>query len=173
MTILICFAFAAIMAARLAHTPDDEITNSAIPATGAVIYAASFPDLNGRSQLLGQWSNKLLIINIWASWCAPCLEEIPILLRLQEKYARKGLQIVGIAADSRLNSAKFAEKLKIVYPVLPDEINAIEFSKRVGNRFNLLPFTIAVNSRGEIIYAKFGVIDEVDFTKMIERNLTN
>ena len=170
--ILSSIALSAVLFGRLETPPEVTKTIAAgAGATASVIYATSFPDLHGQQQSLGQWSNKLLVINFWATWCAPCLDEIPIFVRLQNKYSGKGLQIVGIAADSPLNSSKFAEKLKINYPVLPDEIHAIEFSKRAGNRFDLLPYTIVLNARGDIVLTKLGIVAEAEFTKLIENNL--
>jgi thiol-disulfide isomerase/thioredoxin len=140
-------------------------------ATPAVIFAATYTDLNGKSQTLSQWSGKLLIINFWASWCAPCLEEMPLFVDAQRKYGDKGLQIIGIAADSAANSSKFAQKLGVNYPVFPDEAGAIEFSKRTGNRFGFLPYTIILTPAGDILPTKLGVFSVEELTALIEKNL--
>lgn len=162
----------AILVGRLENPPEvTQTVASGSAATPSVIYAASIPDLSGKPQSLGQWSQKLLVINFWATWCPPCLAEMPIFVRLQDKYAAKGLQIVGIAADSSANAAKFAEKLKINYPVLADESGAIEFSKRTGNRLGLLPYTIVLSAKGEVILTKLGVIEEAEFSAIIEKHL--
>lgn len=164
----------ALLLGRLESQPEvTKTVESGSAATPSVIYATSFPDLNGQPQSLGQWSNKLLVINFWATWCAPCLEEMPIFVRMQEQYGAKGLQIVGIAADSSLNAAKFAQKLKINYPILPDEARAIEFSKRTGNRLGLLPYTIILNAKGDVILTKLGVIQETEISEIIKNNLPN
>jgi thiol-disulfide isomerase/thioredoxin len=169
---LVVLFTAAIFIGRYEQTPQvSQTIKSGSDATSSVIYATSFPDLSGRTQSLGQWSNKLLVINFWASWCAPCLKEIPIFVKLQTKYGAKGLQIIGIAADSTLNSANFAEKLNINYPVLPSESNAILFSKRTGNRLGLLPYTIVLGPQGDVILTKLGIINEAEFSAMVEKNL--
>lgn len=162
----------AIMVGQLEKPPEVSQTVAAgSSATPSVIYATSFPDLTGKPQSLGQWSQQLLVINFWASWCPPCLAEMPIFTRLQDKYGAKGLQIVGIAADSSANAAKFAEKLKINYPVLADESNAIAFSKRTGNRLGLLPYTIVLSAKGEVVLTKLGVVEEAEFSALIEKYL--
>jgi thiol-disulfide isomerase/thioredoxin len=162
----------AIFVGQLEKPPEVSQTVAAgSAATPSVIYVASFPDLSGKPQVLGQWSQKLLVINFWATWCPPCLAEMPIFVRLQDKYGAKGLQIVGIAADSTVNAAKFAEKLKINYPVLADESRVIEFSKRTGNRLGLLPYTIVLSAKGEVILTKLGVIEEAEFAALIEKYL--
>ncbi len=170
--ILALLALTALIAVDTDEQPTSTVTNApGSGATSAVIYSASLPDLSGKQQSLGQWSKKLLVINFWATWCAPCLEEMPIFVRLQEKYGPKGLQIVGIAADSAVNSGKFAEKLGVNYPVLADESGAIALSKRLGNRLGLLPFTIVLTPSGDILMTKLGVVIESDFEQLIKSNL--
>jgi thiol-disulfide isomerase/thioredoxin len=83
--------------------------------------AVSFPDLTGKPQSLGQWQGKLLVINFWAAWCAPCREEMPALNRIHNKYAAKALQIVGIAADSAYKVCQFWKQTVIGYPLLIDQ----------------------------------------------------
>lgn len=139
--------------------------------TPGVIYTASFTDLDGKSQSLGQWQKKLLVINFWATWCAPCKEEMPIFAKLQQSFASNGVQFIGIAADSRQNVANFAQKSPVGYPLYPDESGAIDFSKRLGNRLGLLPHTVVVAPGGEVVYAKLGQIVESDFAAILRQNL--
>jgi len=142
-----------------------------VDASAGAIYTSSFVDTEGKSQSLGQWQHKLLIINFWATWCGPCKEEMPIFAKLQKKYSAKGLQIIGIAADSPLNVANFAKQLPVGYPLFPDEMGAIEFSKRLGNRLGLLPHTVIVIPSGKVVYARLGVIVENEFEAIIAENL--
>ena len=141
-----------------------------ILASPGVVYSSKFMALDGNRQALGQWDRKLLIVNFWATWCGPCKEEIPILVRLQTKFAPQGLQIVGIAADSSSNVSNFAKKVNINYPLLIDETGAIEFSKRLGNRLGLLPHTVMFAPGGEIIYNKLGIISENTMSDIIAKN---
>lgn len=147
-------------------TSPDEIT-----ASRGAIYSAKFPDLQGNMQSLGQWDQKLLVVNFWATWCGPCKEEMPILSRLQARFGEQGFQIVGIAADSTGNVANFAAGAKIGYPLLIDEAGAIEFSKRLGNRLGLLPHTVLFSPGGNAIYNKLGVITEAEMSGIILKNL--
>lgn len=145
------------------------LTDRADISAGA-IYSARFTDVEGNERELGQWQHDLLVINFWATWCAPCMEEIPMLAKMQEKYRVQGLQIVGIAVDSRENVAKFLQKSSITYPLLPDQARAIEFSKRLGNRLGLLPFTVIVKPGGEVIFSRLGVIAEVELAEFVVKN---
>ena len=139
--------------------------------TAGVIYTAAFTDVNGQSQSLGQWQKKLLVINFWATWCAPCKEEMPIFAKLQQQFARNGVQFVGIAADSRANVVNFSQKTQVGYPLYPSESGAIDFSKRLGNRLGLLPHTVVVAPGGEVVYTKLGQITEVDFSAILQQHL--
>jgi thiol-disulfide isomerase/thioredoxin len=150
---------------------DEPAHNREHGVTSGVIYTASFTDLDGKSQSLGQWQKKLLIINFWATWCAPCMEEMPIFAKLQQRFASNGVQFIGIAADSKLNVANFAQKFPVGYPLYPDESGAIDFSKRLGNRLGLLPHTIVVAPGGEVVYTKLGQIVEADFAAILQQNL--
>ena len=93
-----------------------------------------------------------------------------MLARMQEKYAVQGLQIVGIAVDSRENVAKFSQNSPVGYPLLPDEVRAIEFSKRLGNRLGLLPFTVVVKPGGEVIFSRVGTIAEPEMIDFVMKN---
>jgi len=169
--ILLLFG-AALLVGRLESEPSaSNAVNRGADATASVIYATSFPDLAGKQQPIAQWSQRLLIINFWASWCAPCLEEVPLLMRMQQKYQDRGLQIIGIAADSQVNAAKFAQKLAINYPTLPDEGRAIAFSRRAGNRLGLLPFSVVLGADGKIVMTKLGVFDDLELETLIIKHL--
>jgi peroxiredoxin len=128
-------------------------------------------DLDGRPRALGEWSQRLLVVNFWASWCAPCLEEIPLFVTAQSRHGAKGLQIVGIAADSVSNARIFAEKLQINYPILADEAAAISISKRFGNRLGLLPFSIVLAPSGDILTTKLGVFTAAEIDQLVENHL--
>ncbi len=170
--VLAILAVAAILVGRL-ESPSEvtKTVEAGSNATASVVYAASFPDLSGKQQSLAQWSNKLLVINFWASWCGPCLDELPIFVKMQEKYSARGLQVIGIAADSPANVGNFAKKLNVNYPVLPDEARAIEFSKRAGNRLGLLPYTIIIAPDGDILHTRLGVVSETEIERIIQQHL--
>lgn len=144
-----------------------------IAASVGAVYTAKFPDLQGNFQALGQWDRKLLVLNFWATWCGPCTEEIPILAKLQSKFGARGLQIVGIAADSATNVSSFAQTTAINYPLLMDEAGALQLSKRLGNRLGLLPHTVMFGPGGEIIYTKLGAISEIELDLIISKNILN
>lgn len=128
-------------------------------ATEAVM-AARFADMEGRLQPLSQWRGRVLVVNFWATWCAPCREEIPGFIRLQEKYRDRGLQFVGIAIDQRDKVQAFAREFGMNYPVLLGGIDSIEMSRQAGNRVGALPFTVIFDRNGQIIGRELGGLKE-------------
>src|SRR5437870_2774944 len=84
----------------------------------AAIYELVLPGLNGAPLSLAQWKGKILVANFWATWCEPCREEIPMLIRMQAKYATKNVQLVGISIDSADKVREFSNIFKIDYPLL-------------------------------------------------------
>src|SRR5574340_1367545 len=108
----------------------------------------ALPDLAGKEQPLAQWRGKVLVVNFWATWCAPCREEMPHFVRAQAEHGANGLQIVGIAIDQADKAQQFARDRGINYPILIGGYGAIELSRRIGNAIGALPFTIVNNRRG-------------------------
>ncbi|MFL9879212.1 TlpA disulfide reductase family protein [Herbaspirillum rhizosphaerae] len=114
----------------------------------ANLFAQTMPDATGKPQALSQWKGKPLIINFWATWCAPCVEEMPELAALQAEVAP--VQIIGIGVDSQENIAQFAEKFHIYYPLYVAGTGATDLLRQFGNQAGGLPFTVLVGLDGNL-----------------------
>ncbi|MES1944898.1 redoxin domain-containing protein [Salinisphaera sp. PC39] len=109
----------------------------------------ALPDLQGETRHVSEWDGHLLLINFWATWCAPCREEIPMLVAAQRAYRDRGVRIIGLALDRREPVERFAAEYGINYPVLVDAAGVA----RVQDAFDGgtgLPMTILVDRRGRI-----------------------
>jgi thiol-disulfide isomerase/thioredoxin len=134
----------------------------------AQLMAASLPDMDGKSQALAQWRGKVMVVNFWATWCLPCLEEIPEFVRMQETLGNQGLQFVGIAVDDVVKVREFAVKHRMNYPILIGEMDAIEFTRVAGNERGGLPFTIIMDRKGRLIGTELGGLNEQELTAIIQ-----
>jgi thiol-disulfide isomerase/thioredoxin len=130
----------------------------------------SLADTNGVIRSIAEWDGKLLFINFWATWCPPCLEEIPTFVRLQGEYAAHGVQFLGIALDSEENVRNFLIEYAVNYPSLYGQREAIELSKRYGNSLGALPYTVVVSRDAKVIATHHGVLDEAAARALIENN---
>jgi len=124
--------------------------------------AAAFPDLTGQVRRLSEWRGRVLVSNFWATWCAPCREEIPILMAARGKYAPTGVEIVGIALDNPVNVRQFAASFKISYPVLLAEADGLDLMRALGNNSGGLPYTVVADRQGGVVHRKLGALKETD-----------
>lgn len=134
----------------------------ASPAVGAAtaILDGQLTALDGAPQTLAGFRGRILVINYWATWCAPCREEIPLFVKLQREYADKGVQFVGIAVDQADKVRDFAKEFQINYPLLLAGVEAIDLSRRAGNKAGVLPYTLVLNRSGRIAASLVGTISE-------------
>lgn len=126
--------------------------------TGAVeaLFKQWMPDDKGTQQAMAQWQGKPLLLNFWAPWCAPCVQEMPELSQLQTGGKYKNLQVVGIGIDTPTNIADFNKKFKIAYPLLVGGSTGTELSRLLGNAQGGLPFTVLIGADGKVRKAYLG-----------------
>lgn len=131
------------------------------PANAAVasLMATSLPDIHQQAHQLAEWRGKTLLINFWATWCPPCVAEMPELADLQTELADKNLQIIGIGIDSPSNIQEFAAKYKIGYPLLIAGMPGTELARQFGNTGGGLPFTVLISADGEVMKTYLGRLD--------------
>ena len=127
----------------------------------------SLPDLDGSLHGPGEWTGKVLILNFWASWCPPCLQEIPAFIRLQEKYAGREVQFVGIALQRAEEIRDFIIAEGINYPVLAGEEEVIRVAEGYGNQLGTLPYTVIIDREQRIAFIKRGPLSEVEAERVI------
>jgi len=135
------------------------------PQTAPAAIEFSLPDLSGKQRNIKEWQGKILIINFWATWCPPCLKEIPEFIKIQDEFADKGLQFIGIAIDEKSAVEEYLNTLAINYPQLIAGDTGITLSHQLGNIVNAVPFTLIVNQQGQIIHRQPG---ELSREKIIE-----
>lgn len=123
------------------------------------LFAARFADPTGHVQPMAQWKGKLLVVNFWATWCAPCLDEMPELSALQTSYRDRNLAIVGITSDSLAEVRDFQRSRPVSYTLLSGDVDAMNLSEILGNDKSVLPFTAIITPRGELVKTHFGRVN--------------
>ena len=117
-------------------------------------------DLNNVMTHSSEWNGQYKLINFWATWCAPCRREIPLLNNTQKEYQDMSVQIIGIAVDVLDDVIAYSEETPFEYPVLVGEEEAIAIAENANIEFIGLPFTMFVDDQNEIIKTHLGEIKE-------------
>lgn len=133
-----------------------------------LLYGLNLPDSQGHAMGLDQFRGKPLVVNFWATWCPPCIEEMPELSELQQHYRGQGLQVLGLGIDSPDSIRKYAERHPMAYPLLVAGAGGSELARRFGNRGGGLPFTVVIDRAGKVTHSILGRFRYPDLRKAIE-----
>ncbi|MDP1929452.1 MAG: TlpA disulfide reductase family protein [Thiobacillus sp.] len=125
-------------------------------ASTEMLWRFSFPDTQGRPQALSQWRGKVLVLNFWASWCAPCREEMPDFVALRAQFQPKGVEFVGLAIDNAASVTQFLQRQPVNYPILIGEGAANDLARQLGNPGGGLPYTIVLDRDGNVVLRHLG-----------------
>jgi thiol-disulfide isomerase/thioredoxin len=136
-------------------------------AAGQRILTAKLSGLDGVTMSLEQWRGKVLVVNFWATWCAPCREEIPEFIKYQANLAVNGVQFVGIAVDNSERVAIYAKEMGINYPLLVGGIETMELAKEVGDRAGVLPYSLIVDRSGKVVATTVGILKPERLEKLL------
>ena len=130
------------------------------------------PDLSGKARSLRSFGGRPLIINFWATWCAPCRREIPLLRELRQRYRADQLEIVGIAVDFSSAVQEYLRYTPIDYPLLVGEQQGLAAAEQFGME-PVLPFSVFADTQGRIVAVKVGELhrEEADFILTEIRNV--
>jgi thiol-disulfide isomerase/thioredoxin len=118
-------------------------------------WSLRFRSAAGGEVSLADFRGKPLLLNFWATWCAPCIREMPALSQFQTRFAAQGVQVLGLAVDQIAPVLLFSQKVKVNYPLLVAEGQGLLLSQRLGNPGGL-PFTALFDARGQLVQRKAG-----------------
>jgi thiol-disulfide isomerase/thioredoxin len=160
-------ALLALMAGALFYAARIPVESQQAPVpqpetTLEVVSHPSFalPDLEGTSRDFGEWDVSHRLLNFWATWCAPCRREIPLLKAFQEQHGDAGFQVLGIAVDFPEQVREYAAEAEFNYPVLVGEQDAMAVAESSGIEFIGMPFTMFVARDGEYVGAYIGELHQ-------------
>jgi thiol-disulfide isomerase/thioredoxin len=115
-------------------------------------------DLSGAKISSDAWAGKVVVVNYWASWCPPCVREMPLFIETQQALGEAGVQVVGIAVDRLEDVEAFVAQYPVNYPILMANPEAVALSKRLGNRVEGLPFTVIFDRSGRRVFRRTGEV---------------
>lgn len=116
-------------------------------------------DLVGKQRSVKEWDGQILIVNFWATWCPPCREEIPEFIHLQDEYADKDVQFLGIALQKAEEVQSFYDEQGMNYPTLVGQQDVVKVAKAYGNVTGALPYSVIISPDGEIKFTRRGALD--------------
>ena len=135
---------------------------------GQPLPALSLPDLEGKLHALSDYRGHRVLINFWASWCVPCLQEMPALLKAQQKFGEHGSIVLGIAMDEPAHVRSFLAAHPVDYPILIGQLDPPSTSLQLGNTLENLPYSVLVGDDGQVLATHAGAMT----TAQIEQWLT-
>ncbi|MGI9232243.1 MAG: TlpA family protein disulfide reductase [Woeseiaceae bacterium] len=154
-----------------AQSPPPSVSTSAVvPAVLDVVTHPEFslPDISGQVRSFSEWQGKNRLINFWATWCAPCRREIPLLKAFQDQNSWNGFEVIGIAVDFPEAVADYAEAAEFNYPILVGEQDAMAVAESSGIEFVGMPFTMFVASDGEYLSAYIGELHQEHLDAIVD-----
>ncbi|KAB0632277.1 TlpA family protein disulfide reductase [Burkholderia latens] len=122
----------------------------------------------GKPASLAAFKGQKVVVNFWASWCGPCVEEMPELVALSHQYRQKGIRFIGIGVDSNQNVKNFLQKVKVDYPVFVSGYAGADLARNFGNTAGALPFTVVIDETGKIRETKLGQIQPAELKKTLD-----
>ena len=132
-------------------------------------FANSWQTPDGKTANSENWREKVLVVNFWASWCPPCVEEMPTLDKIAQEYSAKNVLIVGIGIDSAAKIRDFAANYKISYPLLVSGPEVLDVARHLGNSAGGLPYTVVLARDGAVSGRHLGALQQGQIDSLLAR----
>lgn len=129
------------------------------------------PGLDGKTYRLADYHGKLVLVNFWATWCPPCMREIPMLVDYQTRYGAQGFQVLGPALDQADSVRAALPQLGINYPVMSGDLPIMNAMEALGERLGALPYSVLIATDGRILLRKHGEFSEAELQQLIDTHL--
>ena len=158
-------AVAAGLAAALKYTA---IPAGTVGASAQPFFAQTFNDLDGRPEAMSRWQGQLVVVNFWATWCPPCVEEMPDLQRVHDEYKGRGVTVVGLGIDSPSALKRFRDEHGLTLPLYAAGAAGNDLGRALGNLAGALPYTILIDRNGRIVQARLGQIRPAELRRWLD-----
>jgi len=144
-------------------------TGSAVPLTH--LLSQKVPDADGRPADMSIYTGKILVLNFWATWCPPCVQEMPEIDEIQAEYAKRDVVVLGLGLDTAERIRAFSSKLKVSYPLFAMDAAGLAVVRDFGNEQGALPYTMVYDRNGQEVARKLGRISRNELRQAIEQAL--
>jgi thiol-disulfide isomerase/thioredoxin len=134
------------------------------PADTSGFWGRSFPAPDGGALALAPLKGRPLLVNFWATWCPPCVEELPLLSSFYDENKANGWQLLGLAVDRPAPVAQFLARSPVSFPVALAGMEGVELTRELGNAAGGLPFSVLFDAAGELRARKLGQLHATDLT---------
>lgn len=158
-------ALAGASAAWWKFEPKNDVNSVPVTAAADAFWGLSFDTPAGAPLPMSNFRGKLLLVNFWATWCPPCVEELPLLDFFYQENKDKNLQIVGLAVDQPSAVRTWLQTRPLNFPVGMAGLGGTELSKSLGNRSGSLPFTVVFGPKGSLLHRKIGKVTPEDLVQ--------
>lgn len=145
--------------------------SGAVPArlAGDPFWGASLQTPDGRSLALASFYGKPLLVNFWATWCPPCVEELPLLEAFYQDHRSRGWQLLGIAIDQPSAVRSWLQRSPLSFPIVLGGLEGSQMGQQLGNATGGLPFSLLFSASGEILERKTGQLSKDDLRAWVAR----
>ena len=137
-------------------------TEPAQPQATEAFWRQRFAQPSGEELAMAAWRGRPLLVNFWATWCPPCIEELPMMEAFWREHAAKGLQMVALAIDQPSAVRRFLERIPLSFPVGLAGLEGTQLAKSLGNASGGLPFSVFFDRNGGIYKQKLGQLQQAD-----------
>lgn len=171
LVLLVVFAAAGYLAGRAFWPAPQSAPPPAPPARPA---PTTLPDFHlrdlasGQQRSIGDWRGQAVLLNFWATWCAPCRKEMPLLEQLHQDRGARGPAVIGIAIDREAPVRSFVGETGVTYPILVGQEDAMAVAEAFGPSFVGLPLSVVAAPGGEILAMHMGELHPQDLARIVE-----
>lgn len=158
------FALVALGAAALGVTAAGLRLRLSDPETDG-LWQLNFATPDGGKIAMSEFQGKPLLLNFWATWCPPCVEEMPLLSSFYQQFTTNGYQMLGLAIDQPELVQRFLTRTPVSYPIAMAGLSGLDLTRQLGNSAGGLPFTVMFDAKGGIVDRKLGQLRRGDLER--------